>query len=166
MHANTAASTNTEQTCLHPTTDSSLRPIVDGCQHIPLFDQWVRLLLCHHNKHRSRFRMSRTGPKTTPIHDSNIGPKSTPTNHGTCQRERQRAAFATRKDTSASKKKIFRTRLRAESSNFQTTFLKNFTKVKTDVENCRLLQHTLLCKALSKCLHSSRSKCQECRQRT
>ena len=50
--------------------------------------------------------MSRTGPKTTPIHDSNIGPKSTPTNHGTCQRERQRAAFATRKDTSASKKKL------------------------------------------------------------
>ena len=82
VHANTAASTNTEETCLHPTsTDSS-----DGCHHTPLLDQWIRLLLHHHNKHRSRFRMSRSGPKITPIHDSNTGPKTTPTNHGTCER--------------------------------------------------------------------------------
>ena len=68
--------------------------------------------------------MSISGPKTTPIHNSNIGPKTTPTNHGTRERQRQGAAFATRKDTSASKIKIIRARLWAESSNSQTTFLK------------------------------------------
>ena len=41
---------------------------------------------------------------------------------------------------------------------FQTTLLKLCMEVQTDVVNCRLLQHPLLCKALSNCLHSSRSK--------
>ena len=36
---------------------------------------------------RNKFQMSRSWPKTTPIHDSNTGPKTTPTNHG--PREKQ-----------------------------------------------------------------------------
>ena len=71
--------------------------------------------------------MSRSGPKTTPIHDSNTGPKTTPTNHGKCERA-----------ASPKKSKIFRTRLRAESTNFQNDILKI-------ARRCKLTLKTVVC---------------------
>ena len=146
MHANT--STSTEKTCLRPTTDSGLRPII------------LMVVSIFHPSTNGSDRCC-TNIINVEINSRcpEVGRKRRPPTAVHVRERETRAAFATRKDTSASKKKkIFRTRLRAESSNFQTTFLKNCTKVKTDVENCRWLQLPLLCKAVSKCLHSSRSK--------
>ena len=56
------------------------------------------------------------------IEMSRSGLKTRHQPRSTRETERQGAAFATRKDTSSSKMKMFRTRLRAESSNSQTTF--------------------------------------------
>ena len=132
VHADTAASIYTEKTCLHPTTDSALRPII-----------LMVVSMFHSSKNGSDRCCTNmiSGPKTTPIQPRSTWGRAT------------RAAFAAREDTSASKKKAA-----GRIIEFSNDILKNYTKVKTDVENCRLLQHPLLCKALPNCLHSSRSK--------
>ena len=92
VHANTAASINTKKTGLHPTTDSALRPTV--LMVVNIFhsstngsDCCCAIII----NREARFQMSRSGPKKTPIHDSNTWPKTTP-NHGTCERERDKGS--------------------------------------------------------------------------
>ena len=80
--------------------------------------------------------MSKSGPKRTPINDSNTGPKTTPTNHGPREKQSEKEQ---RSPHQLIKIKIFRTRLQAGIIEFSTTF-ENCTKVKTDVEIRRLVQ--------------------------
>ena len=81
-HAHTAASIDTEKTGLHLTTDSAPQLIVLMVANIFNFSSNGCDCCCtNHNRHRLKFQMSRSGPKTTPIHDSNTGPKTTPINH-------------------------------------------------------------------------------------
>ena len=138
MHDHTAASIDTEKNWFaldsrfRSSTDSS-----DGC------------CCTNHNRHRNKFQVSRNGPKTTPIHDSNTGPREKQSDKEQRSQTRKGHQFTKRKSSGQGCKQNQRTLKR---------LLKNCTKVKADVENRRLLQHPLLCKTLSGCLHPSRSK--------
>ena len=125
-HANTAASINTKKTCLHPTTDSALRPIV--------------LIVAVRMSNIEIVQMFRSGPKTALIHDSNTGPKTIPTNHGTCERKRQGQRSQHAKTPVLQNKNIL-DKAAGGKKRISKRHVENCTKVKTDVENCRLLQH-------------------------
>ena len=97
----------------------------------------------NHNRHRHKFQMSRSGPKTTP------------TNHGPREKQSDKEQ---RSPHQIINNKNLPDKAAGRIIEFSNDFWKNCTKVKTDVEIHRLLQHPLLCKALSRCLHQSRSK--------
>ena len=120
----------------------------------------------HKNKN-SRPQTSKVGPKMTPTKPQEYAGKTE--NDGIHRSEFERNTDNYR-DTSKPQKSMNRhvvihdkAETDAKTISFQNDFSENCMKVKTDVENCRLLEHPPLCKALSKCLHSSQSKCQECR---
>ena len=123
VHANTAASINTKKTGLHPTTDSAHRPMVllvvnifhsstngtDCCCAITINIEVDSR--CHE-----------AGRKRRPSTTTTLGRKRRPptTVH---VRESDKGQHSQHEKTPMlQKKKIFPTRLRAESSNLQTTF--------------------------------------------
>ena len=148
MHANTAASINTKKTGLHPTTDSALRPIVlmvinilhsstngtDCCCAI--------LINIEIDSKCPEVARKRRPPTTVHVRE----------------RESDKGSVRNTQRHQCFKNRNLPDKAAGRFIEFSNDILKNCTKVKTDVENCRLLQHPLLCKALSKCLHSSRSK--------
>ena len=76
------------ETGLHLTTNSAPQPKVLMVANIFNSSSNGSDCCCtNHNRHRNKFQMSTSGPKTTPIHDSNNRPKTTPTNLG--PREKQ-----------------------------------------------------------------------------
>ena len=126
MHVHTAVPIDTEKTGLHSTTDSAPQLIVLMVANIFNSSSNGSDCCCtNHSRHRNKFQMPRNGPKPTPIHDSNTGPKTTPTNHGPREKQSDKEQCSPHAKTpSSSKIKTCRTRLQAESSNSQTTFEK------------------------------------------
>ena len=137
---------------LHSTTDSAPQLIVLMVAKLLLYQsQWAEV-----NSRCKLGQMFKSGPKTTPIHDSsNTGPKTTPTNHGPREKQSDKEQ---RSPHQFIKNKNLPDKAAGRIIEFPNRLLKYCTKVKTNVDIRRLLQLLLLCKALSRCLHPSRSK--------
>ena len=145
VHARTAASINTK-TALHPTTDSALRLII---------------LMVVNIFHSSTMALIVAVPsiqtwKLIPDVQKWAENDAHQTRYSERERQGQRSQHA--KTPVLQKMKNLPDKAAGRIIEFSNDILKICTKVKTAVENCRLLQHPLLCKILSKCLLKSRSK--------
>ena len=111
-------------------TDSALQPIVLMVASIFNSSTIGSDCCCtNHNRHRSKFQMSRSGPKTTP---TNRGPREKQSDKEQRSQHAKTPVHQTLKSSGQACRQNHRMLKR---------LLKKCTKVKTDVENRRLLQH-------------------------
>ena len=150
MHASIAASINTKKICLHPTADFDVQPVV--LMVVNIFHSSTKCSDCcciNIMNVEIGSRCPEVGRKRRPSTTATLGRRQRPptTVH---VRESDKVSVLNTKDTITQKKKTFG---QGCGQNYR-----NSKRLKIDVENCRLIQFPLLCKAVSSvCIHHEAS---------